>query len=94
MANKKTKLSRSIAIHFGLSKKHSKKSSVDMLSMIKRTYHDDVAFEQAEKGRILSKQERKKIYGRVDSFYQKRKKQGKTIREINYAYMKKYYSPF
>ena len=90
--SKLSKFQRSQRAHRYLIEKAAKTSTLN--GAIKRMYHTEVEFEQRQKVQVLPKKERKHIYEKVESFYKKGTKQGKTVKKLNLDYMLKYYNPF
>ena len=90
--SKLTRFEKSQKAHQRLKIQHTNSSS--LLSRIKAMYHGEVEFEQRWSGRVLTKKERKDKYNRVNSFYQKGVKKGKTPKQLDLDYMLTQYNPF
>lgn len=90
--SKLSKFQRSQRAHIYLSDKAGKIFTLN--GAIKRMYHSEVEFEQRQKVQVLPKKERKNIYKKVESFYKKGVKEGKSIKKLNLDYMLKHYNPF
>ena len=65
---KLSKLRRSNLAHKRLTKQHSKKASTNVIAWIKSGYHNDVLKHQTQKNRLLTNDEKKRIY-KNNEFY-------------------------
>ena len=67
---KSTKLTRSNRAHLGLAKFHKKRSNGENSHFVKMNYHSAVVFQQKQKNRLLSVDEKRSTYSSViKTFY-------------------------